>query len=222
MKNQLKIFCDFDGTITNTDNIIAIMKKFAPSEWEQIKDDILGQNITIEEGVGKLFSLLPTSWKADITNYITEHAVIRDGFKDFIQFTKDHNIPLYIVSGGIDFFVKPLLHGLVEEDQIYCNKSDFTDDFIRILWPHSCDDQCTNGCGCCKPSLIRKLTNADDYNIVIGDSITDLQAAKLANGVIARDFLVEKCVELGIKHHSFSTFYDVIDILEKEYGVVNE
>ncbi|MEC1069527.1 2-hydroxy-3-keto-5-methylthiopentenyl-1-phosphate phosphatase, partial [Priestia megaterium] len=28
---SLKIFCDFDGTITNSDNIISIMKQFAPS-----------------------------------------------------------------------------------------------------------------------------------------------------------------------------------------------
>ena len=27
------IICDFDGTITTNDNIISIMKQFAPEEW---------------------------------------------------------------------------------------------------------------------------------------------------------------------------------------------
>ncbi|MGB2992381.1 MAG: 2-hydroxy-3-keto-5-methylthiopentenyl-1-phosphate phosphatase, partial [Paenisporosarcina sp.] len=44
--SQPVIFCDFDGTITIKDNIMAIMKKFAPPEWEPIKDQILGQQIS--------------------------------------------------------------------------------------------------------------------------------------------------------------------------------
>lgn len=52
------IFCDFDGTITNSDNIIAIMKKFAPPGWEELKDGVLKQKISISTGVGKMFSCL--------------------------------------------------------------------------------------------------------------------------------------------------------------------
>ncbi|MCC3358663.1 2-hydroxy-3-keto-5-methylthiopentenyl-1-phosphate phosphatase [Bacillus sp. REN16] len=214
--NKPIIFCDFDGTITNTDNIIAIMKKFAPAGWEKIKDQVLSQEIPIQEGVGKMFSLLPSDWKGDITDYIVKHAEIREGFKEFVAFTKEQGIPLYIVSGGIDFFVEPLLEGLIAKEQIYCNQSDFSNERIEILWPHTCDAKCTNECGCCKPSLIRKLSNQDDFKIVIGDSITDLQAAKLADKVFARDFLIEKCEELGIEHSPFYSFFDVIGILKKE------
>lgn len=214
MSNRV-IICDFDGTITETDNIIAIMKKFAPPEWDALKNDVLSQNISIQEGVGKMFQLLPSSSKDEIVDYILEHAEIRPGFKEFVQFTKEKEIPLYIVSGGIDFFVYPLLQGLIEEDQIYCNEANFKNEMIKIEWPFSCDDSCTNECGCCKPSLIRKLTNPDQQKIVIGDSITDLQAAKLADYVIARDLLLEKCEKLELPHLPFTTFYDVIHILEK-------
>ncbi|MFT4412366.1 2-hydroxy-3-keto-5-methylthiopentenyl-1-phosphate phosphatase [Fredinandcohnia humi] len=209
------LFCVFDGTITNTDNIIAIMKKFAPPGWEEIKEKILSQSIPIQEGVSQLFQLLPSEWKQEITDYILNHARIRNGFKEFVEYTKERGYPLYVVSGGIDFFVEPLLEGLVPKEQIFCNKSDFSTERIQILWPYTCDSQCLNQCGCCKPSLIRKLAKENDFKIVIGDSITDLQAAKLADQVIARDFLIEKCKELGIQHSAFHTFFDVIDILEK-------
>lgn len=212
--NKPIIFCDFDGTITNTDNIIAIMKRFAPQGWEEIKDDILSQRLTIKDGVSQLFSLLPSNMRDEITTFILSHAVIRDGFKEFVDYTKQRDIPLFIISGGIEFFVEPLLDGLIPTENIYCNGSDFSKEHIQILWPHSCDEHCENGCGCCKPTLIRKLANMDDYKIVIGDSITDLQAAKLADHVIARDFLLEKCKELDLRHSAFATFYDVIDILE--------
>ena len=209
------IICDFDGTITETDNIIAIMKKFAPPEWDALKDGVLSQEISIKEGVGKMFQLLPSTSKAQIVDYILNHAEIRSGFREFVQYTNDKNIPLYIVSGGIDFFVYPLLDGLVHEDQIYCNVANFSQENIEIEWPNSCDEYCTNECGCCKPSLIRQLTQEDQEKIVIGDSITDLQAAKLADFVIARDLLLEKCEELGLPHQSFTTFYDVMNILDQ-------
>lgn len=214
MKNPV-IFCDFDGTITNTDNIIAIMKQFAPPESEEIKDKILSQTLSIQEGVSKLFSLLPSSKREEITDYILDYAEIREGFQEFVAYTKEHGYSLFIVSGGIDFFVEPLLEGLVPKENIYCNKSDFSKEKINILWPYTCDEHCSNQCGCCKPTLIRKLSNLEDHKIVIGDSITDLQAAKLADKVIARDFLVEKCKELEIEHSHFHSFFDVIEILEK-------
>jgi 2-hydroxy-3-keto-5-methylthiopentenyl-1-phosphate phosphatase len=213
------IFCDFDGTITNSDNIIAIMKQFAPSEWEAIKDDVLAQNVSVKEGVGKMFSLLPTSLKQEIIDFLLHKAEIREGFSEFVAFTKQEDIPLYIVSGGIDFFVHRLLDGLVEKESIYCNGSDFSGETIAITWPHSCDDECGNDCGCCKPSIIRKLEKEEDFKIVIGDSITDLQAAKMADAVMARDFLMEKCEELQIPYRPFTTFYDVISHVKELTGV---
>jgi 2-hydroxy-3-keto-5-methylthiopentenyl-1-phosphate phosphatase len=204
------IFCDFDGTITETDNIISLMKQFAPPEWVDIKD------LTIQEGVRDMFALLSSGLQDDIINYLKETAIIRDGFAEFVQYTKDEKIPLYIVSGGIDFFVYPLLQGLVERESIYCNGSDFSEDVIQVLWPNSCDESCTNGCGCCKPTIIKRHTHKNNQIIVIGDSITDLQAAKKADIVFARDFLKTKLTELNKPFYSFETFYDVIEKLQQK------
>ncbi|PFA24132.1 MULTISPECIES: 2-hydroxy-3-keto-5-methylthiopentenyl-1-phosphate phosphatase [Bacillus cereus group] len=206
---SLQIFCDFDGTITNNDNIVAIMKKFAPPEAETIKQKILLQEISIQEGVGEIFSLLPTSLQNDITTFIKETAVIRDGFQEFAQFVQTNQISLHIISGGMDFFVYPLLKGLINPDHIYCNTTDFSGETIQINWPHPCGEHCKNKCGLCKSTLIRQLSSNGDFNIVIGDSITDLQAAKLADKVFARDFLITKCEEHQISYTAFETFYDI-------------
>lgn len=217
---KLVIFCDFDGTITTQDNIISIMKKFAPPEYLPIKENILAQKQSIREGVAQMFALLPTSLKDQIVSYLLEHAQIREGFTEFVSYTKQHNIPLYIVSGGIDFFVNPMLETFGPFSEVYCNESDFSGDVIQIKFPYGCDDQCTNqGCGCCKPSIIRKLQDTDALSIVIGDSITDLEAAKLADIVIARDFLIKKCEELHIPFEPFESFHDVINIIDAKLGV---
>ena len=201
------------------DNIVNIMEKFGPPGWETIKDAILAQEISIQKGVKEMFSLLATSQKEEIISFVLKDAKIRDGFAEFVQFTKDQDIPLYIVSGGIDFFVYPLIEPFGPFDKVYCNESDFSDENIKIEFPHSCDANCTNqGCGCCKPTIIRNLTSEQETSIVIGDSVTDFEAAKLADVVIARDYLIEKCMELGIPYHPFETFYDCIRIIETEFN----
>jgi 2-hydroxy-3-keto-5-methylthiopentenyl-1-phosphate phosphatase len=206
------IFCDFDGTITENDNIVAIMRKFAPPEWEEIKCAILSQRISIKKGVGQFFRLLPSELKDEMTTFILEDAIIREGFDEFVSYTKKNGLDLVVVSGGMDFFVHPLLKGY--DLPIYCNKANFDEETIRVEWAHSCDDQCINECGCCKPSILREI-GQERYKIVIGDSITDLQAAKQADLVIARDFLQQKCEELNLLYQPFKTFHDVIRILEQ-------
>ena len=218
--NKPIIFCDFDGTVTANDNIIAIMKQFDPAGWEPVKDQILDQSISIREGVAKMFSLLPVSAKDEIISYVLEQAEIREGFSDFVAYTKKRQLPLYIVSGGIDFFVYPLLEPFGPFDGIYCNSAHFSEDTIHLEFPHGCDEDCTSqGCGCCKPSVIRELLDDDMKSIVIGDSISDWEAAKEADFVIARDLLAEKCQEAGIDYEPFETFHEVIAIVDDYIGV---
>lgn len=213
------IFCDFDGTVTDKDNIIAIMNRFAPEGWEELKEGVLNRSISIKEGVGKMFSLLPVSLKEEIREFALENARIRPGFQEFLDFTREEGIPVYIVSGGIDFFLEPIISKFGPFAGVYCNVSDFSQTTIKIEWPNSCDDQCSNDCGCCKPSIMRMLEQSDTYKIVIGDSVTDLEAAKQADYVFARDYLKIKCEEWDIPHTPFETFYDCIEALKTKTGV---
>jgi 2-hydroxy-3-keto-5-methylthiopentenyl-1-phosphate phosphatase len=213
---KLIIFCDFDGTITENDNIINIMKYFNPPGWLPIKNDILAGRISVREGVGRMFGLLPTSCSEEMANFAINKARIRPGFDEFIQYCRDQNVRLLITSGGIDFFVFPiLLRYRIPKQDIYCNASDFSGKQINILWPFSCDDQCNNDCGMCKPSVLRSFSTDDSLKIVIGDSITDLAVAKMADLVIARDFLLQKCKEQSLQYKEFHSFFDVINILKQ-------
>lgn len=210
------IFCDFDGTITENDNIISIMKYYNPPGWESIKDDILAGIMSVREGVGRMFGLIPASCREEITNYTIKQAKIRPGFDQFIKYCKEHKILLLITSGGIDFFVFPILSGYpIPKQNIYCNSSDFNGSKIQILWPYSCDELCSIDCGMCKTSIFRSHSGIDDIKIVIGDSITDLAVAKMADLVIARDFLLQKCQEHSLPYKEFESFYDVIKILKQ-------
>ncbi|TCS74778.1 2-hydroxy-3-keto-5-methylthiopentenyl-1-phosphate phosphatase [Effusibacillus lacus] len=212
---SIVIFCDFDGTITERDMIISLMERFGPDGWEAIKDDILSQRISVQEGVGKLFSLIPSVRREELVQYAKDTVKIRNGFAEFVAYCKANGIPFLVTSGGIDFFVEPILTPYTQVERIYCNGSDFSGETIQVLWPHDCDDQCDGGCGLCKPSILRDYP-ADQYTrVVIGDSITDLKAARLADIVIARSLLLEKCRAEGLTHEPFQDFYDVLESIER-------
>jgi len=128
------IFCDFDGTITENDNIIAIIKHFKPDGWEEIAQKTIATEITIKEGVGSLFALLPASMQKEVVDYGIHNAKIRAGFPQFLEFCKQEQIEFYVTSGGIDFFVYPILAQYhIAEDHIYCNGSDFSRQHIEIF-----------------------------------------------------------------------------------------
>ncbi|MBP1999594.1 2-hydroxy-3-keto-5-methylthiopentenyl-1-phosphate phosphatase [Paenibacillus shirakamiensis] len=216
---QPVIFCDFDGTITLSDNIVAIMKHFKPAGYEAIMKQILAHDISIHEGVGAMFALLPSSMKKEITDFVLGQAGIRDGFEEFLNYVQSQHIPFYVTSGGIDFFVKPLLAPFpIADDHIYCNGSNFSGSHIEITWPHPCDEHCSNDCGMCKTTVMRQFPIEQYERILIGDSLTDFEGAKLADRVYSRSALTVKCKELGIAHTPFETFHEIQEHIEKRLG----
>ncbi|MGE7986770.1 MtnX-like HAD-IB family phosphatase [Lysinibacillus fusiformis] len=213
------IFCDFDGTITETDNIFSLMTEFAPQESEKIAKAMMEQTISFKDGLSAMFHLLSTQQKDEVIQYLMDTAVIREGFGDFVQYAKDHGIPFYIVSGGVDFFIEPLVEKYGPFSGIYCNKADFSGEQIKLIYSNSCDEECakysTQGCGCCKPSVMRKVAKEDHFKIVIGDSLSDFEAAKQAHIVLARDHLIQRCEELHVPYKPFTTFHDCLKIVQE-------
>ena len=56
---------------------------------------------------------------------------------------------------------------------------------IEILWPNRCDEHCKTDCGMCKTSIIRSYDAERYERIIIGDSITDFEGAKLVDTIFA-------------------------------------
>ncbi|KOY16289.1 2-hydroxy-3-keto-5-methylthiopentenyl-1-phosphate phosphatase [Paenibacillus xylanivorans] len=211
------IFCDFDGTITLSDNIVAIMKHFKPEGIEVIMKDTIEQRISLREGVGAMFALLPSSQKNEIVEFVLGQAGIREGFSEFLAYVRDEGIEFNVTSGGMDFFIEPLLAPFdIPKDHVYCNGTDFTDEFIRIEWPNPCQPPCENGCGMCKTTVIRTFPEEQYNRILIGDSLTDFEGAKIADLVYSRSILTDKCIELGVDHVPFTTFYDIMEDMKQK------
>ncbi len=217
------IFCDFDGTITITDNIVAIMNQFKPAGYEAIVEDTIKQRLTLKVGVGAMFALIPSSQKEELTSFVLNTAGIREGFQDFLYYLEAENIEFNVTSGGMDFFIHPMLKPFgIPAGHIYCNGADFTGEQMEITWPNPCLPPCKSGCGMCKTTVMRMFPEESYFRILIGDSLTDFEGAKIADLVYSRSHLTTKCEELGVDHVPYETFHDIVkDMqLKQEQGVL--
>jgi 2-hydroxy-3-keto-5-methylthiopentenyl-1-phosphate phosphatase len=210
------IFCDFDGTLTERDVIIMIMEAFAPPEWKQIVDGILNsRTISIRDGVIQLFHLIPAHQRLEIEAFVSENVVLRSGLDGLLGFCHQHHIPFNVLSGGIDFFVQPVLKPFHHRLQIFCNQARFDGEQIELMFPYAPVDctQCGN-CGCCKINLMDRYPASDYYRIAIGDSLTDLPMAQLADWTFARGQLIQYCQEEQIPTTPFETFTHIQEALQ--------
>ena len=130
------IFSDFDGTITERDVIVMIMDKFAPPEWTHIKAKILYERtITLKDGVEKLFSLIESSKKAQIIDFVKKEVKLRAGFIEFLDFCQANEIRILIGDSLTDlapskvadvvFARADLIKYLKEENISYIQFNDF-------------------------------------------------------------------------------------------------
>ncbi len=215
MNRQVVIFCDFDGTAAEQEVIVSLFKAFGPPGWEVVRDAIIAGTMSVREGVGRLFAQIPSCRVPEMVAYARRIATLRSGFREFLEYCRVHGHRFLLTSGGIDFFIHPILEGILPRDQIYCNGSDCSGPTVRILWSHGCDEHCRADCGMCKPSIMRRFPPEQYRRVVVGDGVTDLPAAKLADLVVARDLLAVKCREAGIPYELFETFYDVMAVLDR-------
>jgi 2-hydroxy-3-keto-5-methylthiopentenyl-1-phosphate phosphatase len=212
MAKPLTVFCDFDGTITERDMIVTLCEKFCPPGWERVKDDILSRKKSVKVGVAELFAMIPSSRKNDLIRYGQEIVRWRAGFQAFLEFCKTNGLRFIVCSGGIDFFVEPLMAPYKAWiDKIYSIPGDFSGPTIALRHPYGCETD-----GLCKVKVMAEYP--DSIHLLIGDSITDLHGAQHANLVYARNGLKDYLDQEKVSYTPFETFFDVIKSLESFQG----
>jgi len=190
-----------------------IMEQFGGVGWRAIRDKIVARELSIRDGVSAMFATIQSSRRGEMENYAEQHGRVREGFAAFLSFCRDVDVEFLVTSGGVDFFVVPMLAKFSLDGRIYCNRGRFDGDVVRIDWPHPCDAACDLDCGMCKPTIVRNYDPDDYYRIVIGDSLTDFAAAKRVDYVIARSYLLAECERQQLPHSSFETFYDAESVI---------
>ena len=108
----MRIFCDFDGTISEVDTTDRILSLYADPEWEAIEDDWVRGRISASDCMRAQVSLIRAD-EADLDEAL-DAIGLSPGFVEFVTWAQDADLPLTIVSDGVDRFIHRILerHGL--------------------------------------------------------------------------------------------------------------
>ena len=207
--NNTIIISDFDGTITKKDTLVLFLEKYAPVKWVDIENDWKNKKIGSQECLKRQFGLIPCLTEHLIDNFLND-IEIDDYFKIFCDKLKQHNIPIIVLSDGLDYFIDKILKKYdIYYPQIVTNHAYFKNNQFIIDFPNS-SKHCKNNAGTCKCNIVNKLKQEYENIIYIGDGTSDFCVAKSANTLYAKSSLRDFCISNNINHIAYNTYNDII------------
>jgi 2-hydroxy-3-keto-5-methylthiopentenyl-1-phosphate phosphatase len=199
------LFLDFDGTITTEDTLDGCMRRYIDPEFYQEKaEEMLAGKLTLADVVHLGFSNIPSEKLPDLLEYVRSIS-IRPGFAELLDAMSECGIPVVIISGGLQPYVEEKLKPY--QDKLLAVHSvglDLSGQFMRLV-----SDYEGNG------EIVQKTLIMAQYDyrhgICVGDSYTDINMAKNAQTVFARDKLADILGKLGKPFIPWKDFYEVRD-----------
>jgi 2-hydroxy-3-keto-5-methylthiopentenyl-1-phosphate phosphatase len=211
MRNY-SLFIDFDYTITTDDVGNRFYTYFSRGKNEPLVRKWLKREISTHECLNKEASLCRGTVD-EFSAYIDKFE-IDPGFRNLIALCRQEEIPHYILSDGLDFYINRILGRYdIEDVPIYCNVAEFSENGLQVSLPYWTAN-CAS-CGNCKGERIRKLKRENDIVIYIGDGLSDLCGTKEADIIFAKDDLAAFLREEGRDFIEYDNLNMVTDSLNK-------
>jgi len=209
--SQVKVFSDFDGTITKEDIGNFIFSKFskkrnkkAIQKWKENK--ISSKELLILETSMVKFT------KDEVLNEIKDKE-IEPTFIKFYQFMKSRDIPVTILSDGMSFYIDYLLGKYnLNHIPVRANVLHFkSNGEVKPEFPYY-EEGCLK-CANCKGMHIKKSKKESNIIVYIGDGYSDRCAAPHSDIIFAKNDFAEYLKVKNYHFHIYKDFNKVLNIL---------
>jgi 2-hydroxy-3-keto-5-methylthiopentenyl-1-phosphate phosphatase len=213
---NIKIFCDFDGTITLYDTWIEMGEVFIndKGKWAEVIRRFENQEIGARECFIKECELIENFDLPKFNNIIDKQR-LDPGFINFYNFCCKNNIPLMILSEGMDYYISRILKNNNLDIPFYSNKIILSEDkkSFKLEFPYS-DSDCMK-CGTSKRNILMNNTADNEISVFIGDGFSDACVVNYADIVFAKKSLASYCWKNNITYSEYQTFGDIQKKLER-------
>ncbi len=215
-KPKLKIFSDFDGTITLYDTWIEMGDFFIKKKdkWAEVIKSFEEQKIGARECFLRECDLIE-NFDINEFNHIIDEQKLDPMFLEFMNYCEKNSLPIVILSEGMDYYIKRILDNYNLNIPFYSNKIVFSEDLksIGLEFPYS-DADCDK-CGTSKRNILMNNTADDEISVFIGDGFSDACVVNYADIVFAKKSLASYCWKNNITYHEYQTFGDIKKKMEK-------
>ncbi|MCX8105985.1 MAG: MtnX-like HAD-IB family phosphatase [Ignavibacterium album] len=207
--SKLKVFVDFDGTITKEDVGDSIFRKFGnPEKVEKIINDLHNERISSKQCWDLLCHSVQSINEIDLNSFIDEIQIDLT-FKAFVNFCNTNNIDFIVLSDGFDYYIRRILtRENLDHLKFFANKLKIINGRFVPEYPYYNPDYPAHANP--KQNHIMNNSSDDDYTIYIGDGNSDKDAAQYCDYIFAKNSLLKFCELERISYYPFKTFDDVI------------
>ncbi len=214
-ERQFKIFVDFDGTITKEDIGEEMFLRFGDAQKaKEIVNDWIDYKINAKQSWQMLCNTIKNFNLEEFDKFLMNSS-IDESFKNFLNYCRENNYEIRILSDGLDYYIKKILDKeKLSNIEVYSNKLTFDINGNLIpVFPYT-DEEC-NRCANCKRNHILNFSSDEDFSIYIGDGYSDVCPAQYCDFIFAKRSLLKYCEINRITYFPFSDFNDVINRLEE-------
>jgi 2,3-diketo-5-methylthio-1-phosphopentane phosphatase len=202
----MQVFCDFDGTISVVDTTDHVLSRLAAPAWETLEADWLAGRIDAAACMRGQIALIAGS-DAEL-DAVLDGVEIDPGFPAFAAWCADHELPLTVVSDGVERFIRQVLgrHRLGHLP-IVSNRLAGRPGARRLAQPFR-RAGCAAGAGVCKCAVADPPARSEPL-VYVGDGRSDFCVSARADVLFARDDLAAYAEGRGQACHRFETFHDI-------------
>jgi 2-hydroxy-3-keto-5-methylthiopentenyl-1-phosphate phosphatase len=207
----LIVFSDFDGTIARRDVGNRLFHYLSDGKSEEIVARWRAGEIDSRECLRLEAEMARDTTLEEFFEFVDGFA-LDSAFVELVNLCRTHDVPLYIVSDGLDLYIHRLLsrHGL-DGLPVFSNRARIDDGRIAITWPYA-DGSCGR-CGNCKGYHVRRLTGPNQTALYVGDGKSDVCAVPEADVIFAKGDLAEHCRKEKIDFFAFDDFSTVTETI---------
>ncbi len=213
---QKAFVTDFDGTITTNDFFHIVTDNCCDEEGLKPWYDYLSGKITHLQALTAIFRNIKGSAEELIA--LIHKVEIDNFFYSAMQECYEKGIPVYIVSAGCDYYIRELIGDVIDKYRItlVANSCSYSEtEGLKMLALPSDSPYYNEQVGVDKAAVIKELHKKGYEVIFAGDGRPDFAAAELSDVVFAKDMLLEKCQNAGIKTEKFNSYKDILDYIRK-------
>lgn len=214
MDNNVKIFVDFDGTISRKDIGEELFLSFGDREATgKIIEDWINEKKSAIDMWNDLCDTV-TEFNQKKFDEILKEIGIDDEFYNFLDLCETLNYPVFIVSDGFDFYIQKMIDFKKYNNIVlYSNKLKNNNNTLVPSFPYT-DEECFK-CANCKRNHIIDNSADEDFTIYIGDGISDICASQFCDYIFAKKQLLKYCEKNRISYYPYDNFYNVIKKIEE-------
>lgn len=219
---MIRVFVDFDGTITRADVGDAMFERFGGEACTEAVASYRAGGMPAVECFTRECAACGAISRAELDRFL-DNQEIDETFGEFLAFCRSRRIECCIVSDGMDYYIGRILRGRGFGDVPFvANRLELVPAgepgmvVMRPSFPHT--DEVCDRCACCKRNHMMTVSADDDILVYVGEGYSDRCPARYADVVFAKDELLEHCRKEGLPHEPYSSFGDVAARLGRMLG----